>query len=361
MDIIIGFDNDDRVYELDKNIIKKYPNSILSLYDDVGQDETIIIKDATYEQFGIIYDVIMGKVKQWTVDDNILSLMDKYGLVNDSLLVLDKVIKRRMDNEFIMIDKFLNNKDEYLLMTYTHDQYEEYKNVFKNDKNIMSFQITFINNELFCINLLETIPIWFDCDFLEEKNIDNLMDINEIRYKVIVKNLNCIFDKCEMCDDCEPLEKMNFRCDKCVLCVGCKSHINADYFEDGYESSLIKRPFNKDIYSMDYDEYLSAIYNSDFMEYGELEFYQKLKPTTKNILNWSNVACESFMSDICNSLNNIAYTIYDDTGLIRDFYKKKNENIYDTVLDGCISCCNGPIVTHKATYKGFINVNHILQ
>lgn len=352
MSIIIKFENDDRVYELDKNIIKKYPNSILSLYDDVDSNEPIIIKDATYEQFGIVYDVIIGKVKQWTVNDNILSLMDKYGLVNDSLLVLDKIIKKRMHDEFVLIDKFLNDKNEYWLMAYMDDQYEEYKNVFKNNKNIMSFQITFIDNRLFCINLMERIPIWFN-DYSLENNV-NVMDVNEIRYNVIVKNLNCIFDKCKMCEKCEPLKMMNFKCEECVLCKDCKSYV---YVDDDYK----KIKFNKNIYHNDSEKYFKAILKLSPRNDGNLEYYQKLKPTTKNIINWSNIASNPFTDNINKSLNEIAYTLSEHKEVIQNLYKEKNENIYDTILYDSVDCCSGPIVTPTSTYKGFINVNHILQ
>lgn len=352
MNIIIKFDNDDRNYELDKNIIKKYPNSILSLYDDVDSNEPIIIKDATYEQFGIVYDVINGKVKQWTVNDNILSLMDKYGLVNDSLLILDKIIKKRMNNEFVLIDKFLNDKNEYWLMAYMNDQYEEYKNVFKNNKNIMSFQITFIDNRLFCINLMEMIPIWFN-DYSLENDV-NVMDVNEIRYNVIVKNLNCIFDKCKMCEKCEPLKMMNFKCEECVLCNDCKSYA---YVDNDYE----KIRFNKNIYHNNNEKYFKAILKLRPETDGNLEYYQKLKPTTKNIINWSNIASNPFTDNINKSLNEIAYTLSEHKEVIQNFYKEKNENIYDNVLYDSVDCCSGPIVLPTSTYKGFINVSHILQ
>jgi hypothetical protein len=347
--IIIGFNNDTRTYELPRDIIKKYPNSILSLYEASASSDPIIITDMTYEQFGIIHDVITDKVKQWMVEPYIFNFMDKYGLIDDTLLTLHNIMIANMNSEFVRVDNFL--KDGDLLMAKDKKQYIEYKKIFENNKNVMSVQVTCQNDKIICINLLDSVPIYFEKSFdFNNMDIKPEMDVNEVRYDVIIKGLGC--EKCKICDDCNVSCIFNKTCKNCQFCEHCP----------GWREELHKIEIDDFIYATDQADYFSAMYdiiNPNPDDYGKQ--YQKLKSNTMNMLNWSTITIPAFTDNIPKSLNKITSTIIENRKKIIKYYELHSRDIFDMVITSVISCCNGPICEPSPTYRGFINVTNILK
>jgi hypothetical protein len=342
--ITIGFDQDTGTYELPKSIVSKYPDSILSLYETSGSNEPIIITDMTYEQFGIIYDVITGKKKQWMVDPYILNLMDKYGLVNDILLALHLNINKKINEEFMKMENFLNNGK--MLLPDNMQQYEEYKKLFENNKNIMSIQMTFdYYGLIICINLLESIPIYYNHDGSNPKyvleNMDicesNEMDINLLRYHIIVRNLGC--ENCIMCDKCNNALHLHEGCCRpCGKCWNCKDKI----------------PMDKNIYTKDKKNYFDCVHRL-LTNDSDLDLYQKKKSSHANIIKWNEVTSTHFTNNIHNSLKLLKEFIIENNYDIFNHYRSQKLEFFNT--KGSDYSDNNTM----KTYYVFINIEHILQ
>jgi hypothetical protein len=340
--IIIGFVCDDRIYELPKSIIKNYPNSILSLYDDVETNDKIIITDMTYNQFQIIYSVIMGQQKQWLVPPEILKYMDKYGLINDTLLTLHNNINEKLNKKCLKIENFINNGQ--MLLTKNINQYNEYKKLFEHDKNIMSVQITYESNDLICINILESIPIYY----LEKSNFNNMiindeMDINLMRYNMIGIP-NC--EDCKICDECCNKTSIKLNCENCKICSSDKHYMRYD--DDGY--------WNKTIYSTDMSEYFWELKRVLTSEYT----FKKTKCENTNMIKLSNITNSRFTENINLSLKKIVEFIINNDQTIIEYHEIQKSKSYYDIVDSVIGCCNGPIHIPTSRYDCFINLTTIL-
>ncbi len=347
--IIIGFNNDTKTYELPKEIIKFYPNSILSLYGAAETNEKIIIEDMTYEQFQTVYDVIIGKQKQWLVPQNIVKFMDKYGFVDDILLKLQNNINAQLNREMLWMDDFVNGKENQLLLTNTSEQYDEYKKLFGNNKNIMSVQITYDLGKLICINILEKVPIYYKENTFDNIKFENNMDINLMRHNVIVKNLGC--SDCNICCECDPLETIYLSCKNCHFCVRCKIIHESSY----YKTKQTIR--NRLIYDNNKATYFNALCVLIHDDDG-FPTFQKLKSNDINMINWFNVSSEKFNDNIGNSLNTIIDVIVDNDLWIKKYYKGFSDKLY----------CNDANVLNRediehfvVTYFGFLNISNILK
>jgi hypothetical protein len=353
--IIIGFVNDDRTYELPKEIIKFYPNSILSLYGDVIETETnekIIITEMIYEQFQIVYDVIIGKQKQWLVSPEILKFLDKYGLVDDTLLKLQNNIDENMNNECIKIDNFINSNDAKILLADTVEQYDRYKKIFEHDKNIMSIQLSYKYDRLICINILESVPICYSDNVLSNDIIiQDVMDINMMRYHILVKNIGC--QDCNICNECDPLNIVKMTCENCKICIECTHFYNNTNYKN-------KDKFHYDeIYNTNNSIYLDTLCNLLY-SVDDFSLFQKIKSTDTNFLKWSDVTIPEFTDNINNSLNKIINVIFGGKKDIKKYYNGLLEKSYyhKTIKIG--QDCNDPNDIIIVFY-GFLNIRNILK
>ncbi len=358
--IVIGFANDTKIFELPKDIIKSYPNSILSLYEASETNEKIIIEDMTYEQFQIVYSVITKKTKQWLVPPDILKFMDKYGLVDDALLNLHNFINKnatiKVNEKLSDLNNFING-DGILLPTKCYQQYEKYKEIFKNNKNIMSIQITYYDHIIVCINIFESIPIYCftgkdvyndnaynnNIDGSEPyqiKNIDinNEMDINFLRYHILLKNIKC--SNCNQCEKCNILNDVDMNC--CKPCDYC----NGECFNNENFSKMIYpggRIIDDTIYTRDNWDYLLEVKYLMREKIGGTNIFKITKCDEQNIIFWDAITLPIFTKDITASLTKIINMImedgYDDNTLYRDDFD-----------DGNFKTC-----------RGFLNINNALK
>ncbi len=359
--IIIGFNNNTKTFELPKTIIQSYPNSILSLYEAAETNEKIIIEDMTYEQFQSIYDVITKKTKQWLVSSDILKFMDKYGLVDDVLLTIHNNINIKTNEKLLRLDKFLNG-DEILLSAKYYYQYEKYKILFENNKNIMPVQVAYDRGgRILCINIFDSIPIY--CFYHEDNYhslitgdiinkpyqieylpINNKMDINLLRYHILLENLKCKI--CKQCDNCIQLNTLNMKC--CKLCSNCQRKYPDIYWinnnsEEQFEAHYTKYSGNinieSSIYTKDNHLYLSFIEslvnNIDTKNYT----FNVVKSNKKNTIYWDKITPLIFTDNIPDSLAKIINILIDTE---EDEIYRYNDNDYNVCY-------------------GFINITNILK
>ena len=346
--IIIGFNNEKLTYELPRSIIKKYPNSIFSLYEASESTDTIIISDITYDQFRTIYEVILNNITQWSVPPDIIACMDKYGLINDTILKMQNYLNANVDKQMTKVHNFLNHGQ--LLLTNNFNEYYDFKNIFNNNKNIMSVQMFYVDDSLRCINILESIPIYYN-QIMPIPVVENIMDINMMRYKIIIDNHSC--KKCVECNKCKRLVSSLLSCKKCMICDECKTF----YYE---RKNRIK--LNKKIYSTNTSRYLNGLcqFINDSICIENMGYYQQIKSKKANIISWSNIAPIKFLNNITTSFEKIRDTIISNNEYILNHYNNESEKSFFPIVQGIISCCDGPIHIGISTFNGFVNINNII-
>lgn len=197
MNIIIGFNNDDRQYNIPASIIEKYPlSSIYGYVELCGADKPIIMNEIDYETFGKLYDVIMSNVNLLNVSDDILQLLEHHGLINDSLFLSQKYIKISAKIELTRVIEFLAGKINFFECK-TEEDYFSYKKSFQYQKNIVPVQIICHYDALAqvktvkAINIHDGIPIYcksFDAEWSIEHFIDedlgHNINMNKIRHSM---------------------------------------------------------------------------------------------------------------------------------------------------------------------------------
>jgi hypothetical protein len=352
--IIIGFNDDTRTFILSKDIFKTYPKSIFNTL--TSSNEILTLKEITYEQFQIIYDVIMKKTKQWLVPPEILKYMGKYGLVDEALFALHIHLNIKTNTECLKIENFKNNNTK-MLLSKNFEEYNIYKKLFENDKNIMSMQLTFGCNKLICINILESIPIYYYNVENEQtftiKNIPimNEIDINSLRYDIIVDNLGC--KNCKLCNECKPLLRINEDC--CTPGKCCSDYTG--YVDDNGDTEK-KKLMDNTIYTKNMAEYFTHLHKILFDDLMYIEILsQKIKSNEKNIINLDDVS-EFFSNNIHGSLEKIVNTILKNEGDIINYYNDKLQS-YFLVDDNYYF--DSQTFNPLRTYFGFINIGSIIQ
>ena len=216
--IIIGFKNDDRIYEIPMTKIEKYPLSLFYGYMIENKpDEKIIINDINendalnrqyvldYDAFSLIYDVLVGKIKQYELPDDIQQILKYYGLFNDSLYGAQKKIIEKQFLELQQMEIFLNSSGE-IFFPDTYQDYIDYKEILRYNKNIVPIQIMTILDKKegvyyndVIVNIFDGIPVGFNTkgvynddieyNYLTELNIPtDVININEIRQNMLLKD-----------------------------------------------------------------------------------------------------------------------------------------------------------------------------
>ncbi len=368
--IIIGFNNDTKTFELSKDIIQLYPNSLLSLYEASETNEKIIIEDMTYEQFHIVYSVITKKQDQWLVPHDILKFMDKYGLVDDTLLKFQNKLNMKTNEKLSRLNNFLNG-DELLFSVKSIYQYEEHKTLFGNNKNIMPVQVTYYECETLCINIFDSIPIYCHNPFrskgthslitgeiiksyeIENIPITNEMDINLLRYHILLEKIKC--EKCMPCENCIKLNTISFEC--CKPCNRCFNdqlslmkhggrNLSNEVINGNFRKEYIKYTGNSDIndtiYTKDNSSYLSLVESLLRNINIRLNAFNVIKSNEPNIISWNEITPSVFTNDITESLTKIIdIFINDDRDII---YNVSEDDVHDNTI--CY---------------GFINITNILK
>jgi len=185
--IVIKFPNDHRTINFDKVFVQKYPLSIISAHFEVFPELSELSLDIAYDEFEIIYDVILEKIKQWEMPENILHKASRFGLVNDELYGVKKMLDDKNNDTFSKVTDFLNTFDS-LFVPDSILEYFKYKKIFIAKKNIIPFQVVIYGDIVCCINIYDGLPIYiyhiskYISTLVENKiELDKHIDINNVR------------------------------------------------------------------------------------------------------------------------------------------------------------------------------------
>jgi hypothetical protein len=197
--IVIGFDNDNRQYYIPISIIQKYPLSTIYGYmESCGIHNVIVMHDMNYDEFGKLYDVIMGYTKQFDASADVISMLEHHGLLNDSVNIMQKNLKIKMTDELNEMTDFLNNQNVFFECK-TEQDYFSYKEIFQYQKNIIPVQLICHSDattgikDIIGINIHDGIPLYvkhpskgeFKIEYYEKTDID----INTMRHDGIILNM----------------------------------------------------------------------------------------------------------------------------------------------------------------------------
>lgn len=290
--ITIGFPNEEkRTYTISKDVAHQYPNSIFSLYIASESTESIILNDITYESFGQVFDVMNNNKYQWTLDNNILIWMDKYGLSNDALFSFQQYLNEENNNKMLTLKEFIDGEIKCITPN-SLQKYEKLKQLFSNYKNIIPVHVTLDSNEIICVHIYECIPIYYFNGiemYLDRYNstmknlkLDNIIDVNMLKYNIVVKNIGC--EHCITCIEHANIDgKPKDGCPECNICEHAR-----------YEEHRI---IDKNMYSNNFNDYFTSIHNLIYEERGPCQHYLKI-PGTVQMMDLTNIATPEFIKDM---------------------------------------------------------------
>ena len=181
--VLIGFKNDDRVFILQMDIIKKYPHSALFGYCEhhkLELGEKLILDTIDYETFGKIYDRLLDPTLE--ISSDMMKLMDQHGLVDETVCSVSKIFDECKNQEMKMFNDFMNGAEKFYL-TKNAEDYTKFKKIFANRPDIIPIQLISTNNKIIGINVFNGIPIYYgestkDVCFLSEHIPGPIHEIN---------------------------------------------------------------------------------------------------------------------------------------------------------------------------------------
>jgi hypothetical protein len=348
--IIIQFGNDNRTFEVPLDIAKSYPNSIFSLYLEFDSTGPIILKEITYEKFSTVYDILLGRTKQWETSSDIMSFMDSNGLTNNLICQMQWEFNKELES----IDNFLHQTNP-LWLPHNFGQYQRSKQLLLDNKNIMSFQMTYIENNLICLNILEKIPLyhcWRDggariigvTSIDELEPLSNETDINEIRYKILIKDFCCV--NCTECAECAESKcpgSSNFRRNCCYIC-----NVHSYLY---FGMPMFSEPTFQEMLNIYSDRtYMRNLHYILEYYHGPKNYGLRKVSYPKNIIEWNKIVPDLFLTNVNNSLVTIM-----------NFLLKNYEFILDSHYARLPYQSHRPENMGLRTYYGFINLENVLK
>ena len=195
--ITVGFQNDEKFFTISIDIIKSYPNSLIYGYyanNNFDFAEKIILDKINYDTFGKIYDVIMGKTKQFEVDDLIMSILDYYGFVNDILLNFQKYLDTKRNEILSEVDNFISGTQKIYIPNCREDYFTFKK--FQSGFHIVPIQIICFNEKITLVSIYCCIPIYFEYEpkskispyIKDHEGILENGDIKSVTHKMLFTN-----------------------------------------------------------------------------------------------------------------------------------------------------------------------------
>jgi hypothetical protein len=191
--IFIGFPNDNRVYILPHAIINKYKQSVLYGYlESYGSNynEKFVLDAFNYDTFRIAHIALMDPEKILAVPKHILSLMDKYGLVNEAIYYLNNKLTQVKNAKMDEFNDFINNSNKSFF-TSSKDEYSMLKQMFSENYHIIPIQIMTRQNNyqsnIISLSAFNGLQLKF-CDKkieFDSNAISAAIDINQEKIKML--------------------------------------------------------------------------------------------------------------------------------------------------------------------------------
>lgn len=323
--ITIGFKNDSRQIPIAWEIVNQYPHSAIYGYIELSDTNSIILDDISYEDFCVVEQVMLRRMRQWKAPENIQIYADDKGLVNDIVNKVYKELKSKRDRAMETVDDFITG-DHPMMIAYDMDMYEIMENVLRGNNNFVSIQISFFKDRVICIHLSGMIPIYRNFtgfSYFKDDKISAFLPAEDVK---IVD----IFDL---------REKM--------------------FFTDSFIKLALEKKCDtgeSNFYSMDTFKYLYAIKRQIKMFY-EFEV-RKLKPLNKQrekeyydfTVNFNDEASkdirgtlEKIISHILKSVGRIPITTSPDINVVvKNVGSNCRESKYETYL-GFVNLDNLPV------------------
>ena len=104
-----------KVFEISIKVIEKYIYSPIYTYLCSNPGEEIILNDIDEKTFGIIVDILNGKINENHVSDQIKKYINHYGLTNDVLSNYELYLTNQQNTKYIKIKKLLDGDLKYII------------------------------------------------------------------------------------------------------------------------------------------------------------------------------------------------------------------------------------------------------
>jgi hypothetical protein len=138
--ITVSFD-EDMSYSIPMNIISNYPLSVIWGFYEATGEKNIKMSDVSYEDFGFVYDVLVGFTSQCDMEPHIRTLADRLGLLNDTLDQIQKNMENKMKSILYEFNSFTRTKNSYIFCN--EKQYRKYNKILCNVARIVPVQLIF--------------------------------------------------------------------------------------------------------------------------------------------------------------------------------------------------------------------------
>lgn len=321
--IIIGFKNDSRQIPIAREVINQYPHSAIYGYLEMSDIIDVVLDDISYEDFCVVEQVMLRRMRQWKAPENIQIYADNKGLVNDLVNKVQKELTSKMHRAMETVDDFITG-DHPMMIAYDMDMYEIMERVLRGNNNFVSMQISFFKDRIVCIHLSGMIPIYRNFtgfSYFKDDKISAFLPAEDVK---IVD----IFDL---------REKM--------------------FFTDSYRKWVQEKKCDiaeYNFYSLDMFSYLSAIKRQIKMSYKS--DVRKLKPLNKQrekehydfTVNFNDEASK----DVRGTLEKIISHILKSVGRI-PITTSPDINVVIRNTDSCH--CD----SKYETYLGFVNLDNL--
>ena len=156
--ITISFKDDDRQIPIPREIINQYPHSAIYGYLEMSNTTNIMLDDISFSDFCIAEQVMLRRMRQWKISDNIFTYVDEKGLINDKVTAIQKELTNKMHRAMETVDDFITG-DHPMMITYDMDMYEIMEKVLRGNNNFVSVQVSFFKDRVVCIHLSGLFPI----------------------------------------------------------------------------------------------------------------------------------------------------------------------------------------------------------
>lgn len=157
--IRILFKNDERMYYVDRVLIDKWPDSYLAGALRFDNKQDIMIEACTYEEFSVIYQLLIRQQPMLKIVNAHQHLFDYFGYNFEMERTLYDHCQQQFEASVERIDNFLSNrnhKDCFFVASSTNE-YHQFKSYFAANPNILSVQWVYDEKGIILICIAGTL------------------------------------------------------------------------------------------------------------------------------------------------------------------------------------------------------------